>query len=92
MSKYEAAFYKAHAHTLGMEGGYANVSGDSGGETYKGISRNNHPKWAGWKLIDTYKALGNRTTAAINQRFSKDQEMTDLVETFYYDNFWRRIQ
>lgn len=27
------------------------------GETYKGISRVRHPKWAGWKYIDGVKAL-----------------------------------
>ncbi|MBX9449807.1 MAG: hypothetical protein KL787_08850, partial [Taibaiella sp.] len=28
----------------------ANVAGDRGGETYKGIARNIHPKWQGWGL------------------------------------------
>ena len=34
------------------EGGYANMEGDSGGETYKGISRKWFPKWEGLKIID----------------------------------------
>jgi lysozyme family protein len=43
------------------EGGYASDAyakkmGDSGGETYKGIARNYNKDWAGWKIIDAYKA------------------------------------
>lgn len=90
--KYEDAFYKAYAHTAAFEGGYANVSGDTGGETYKGISRNNWPKWKGWSLIDAHKKAGNRTAASINARFNKDPEMTALVEEFYYVQFWNKIK
>jgi lysozyme family protein len=39
------------------EGGYADKEGDSGGETWKGISRNNYPNWSGWYFIDQIKAL-----------------------------------
>jgi lysozyme family protein len=34
------------------EGGYVNHPNDLGGETYKGIARNAHPNWEGWKFID----------------------------------------
>lgn len=37
------------------EGWYANLRTDRGGETYGGIARNFHPRWAGWKYIDAYK-------------------------------------
>ena len=42
---------------LKHEGGYANVSGDLGGETYRGISRKNFPSWNGWEIVDEKKPL-----------------------------------
>ena len=42
---------------LREESGYANVSGDLGGETYRGITRKNFPKWDGWKIVDENKPL-----------------------------------
>lgn len=50
-----ADFDKAYFRTCKFEGGYANDKNDSGGETYKGISRVHNPKWGGWKIIDSYK-------------------------------------
>lgn len=41
MAEFNIAFQK----TLTHEGGYVNDPEDSGGETYKGISRNNHKNW-----------------------------------------------
>lgn len=38
------------------EGGYANVLGDKGGETYMGISRVYWPSWPGWPVIDDWRA------------------------------------
>lgn len=62
---------------LGAEGGYVfhNVPGDRGGDTYAGISRNNWPKWAGWKYLDK----------------DKNVVLTELVEDFYRANFWNKI-
>ena len=71
-----------------LEGYYANVTGDKGGETYMGVARNLHPKWAGWAIIDSYKeAFGKikRNTKIDNP------ELTQLVKNFYkktfYDNY-----
>jgi lysozyme family protein len=50
-----ADFKQAHSIVMNNEGGYANDPSDRGGETYKGISRNNFPNWKGWKLIDLHK-------------------------------------
>lgn len=41
--------------TLKYEGGYANVKGDAGGETYRGITRRDNPGWTGWRIIDRLK-------------------------------------
>ena len=66
------------------EGGYANVAGDTGGQTYVGISRNNFPDWSGWAIID-----------AMNPPPEHNQiipELTPLLGDFYKPNFWDKIQ
>ena len=85
-------FEKALKHMLEFEGGYANDPTDSGGETFRGISRRNWPKWPGWPLIDRAKAEGCRTARAINARFAGDAEMGALVADFYRVNFWRPFE
>lgn len=63
MADFEPAYY----NTLSHEGGYVSKEvaasiADPGGETYKGIARNYHKDWAGWKIIDAYKlAHGTKT-------------------------------
>ncbi len=71
----------AYKKTAGNEGGWNHVKGDSGGETYKGIARNYHPKWEGWKLVDKAKPLKH------NQVIKSD-ELDKLVVSFYKKNFW----
>lgn len=75
MAEFESAFEK----TIQNEGGYAlsSVKGDRGGQTYAGIARNFHPAWPGWRYVD------NGTTS--------DIELTALVEQFYREGFWDRI-
>jgi len=66
---------------LKNEGGYANVKGDNGGETYRGITRKNFPNWSGWKIVDKYKPLKN------NQIIKSTQLENDVLD-FYYDEFY----
>ena len=66
---------------LRQESGYANVSGDLGGETYRGITRKNFPKWDGWKIVDEDKPLKNR-------QIIDNEELENNVMDFYYDNFY----
>ena len=66
---------------LRQESGYANVSGDLGGETYRGITRKNFPKWDGWKIVDENKPLKNR-------QIIDNEELENNVMDFYYDNFY----
>lgn len=63
------------------EGGYSNVDGDNGGETYIGISRNNWPNWEGWRIVDTNKPL--RDEGIIH-----NPVLDKLVTDFYYSEFW----
>lgn len=66
--------------TLKFEGGYANNKADKGGETYRGISRTNHPTWAGWPIIDKIKATNPLRRGDI----VRDKRLNDLVYEFYY--------
>jgi len=78
-------FAEALNIVLSHEGGYANVAGDKGGETYKGISRVNWPNWPGWQIIDQNKPLKNNQV--INSVL-----LDNLVSVFYKTQFWDKIK
>jgi lysozyme family protein len=93
---FESVYY---GHTKTIEGGYANSTKDqSGGETYKGVSRLNHPKWEGWQIVDeakeslgltTAKTYGKSSTwSAIDYKLRHNDRLNDLVEDFYYEEFY----
>lgn len=73
MAKFEIALQ----HVLKNEGGYVNDPDDSGGETYKGISRKFNPSWKGWYYVDK-KDFANK-------------DLDDWVFDFYYTKFWERL-
>lgn len=79
-----ADFQKAYKKTSKNEGGYANVSGDTGGETYAGISRKWFPNWSGWKIVDARKPLKHNQVLQI-------EALTALVHAFYKNTFWDAI-
>lgn len=54
MSNFEIAY----EITERFEGLYSNDLDDSGGETFKGISRKKNPYWEGWKTVDSLKSNG----------------------------------
>lgn len=85
-----ADFKQAFLKTAQFEGGYSNHPADKGGETYKGIARNIHPKWAGWKIIDRYKT-SPLSSKQMTQVLENSIELDDLVESFYRANFWNPI-
>lgn len=63
-----------------FEGGYSNDSADSGGETYKGISRKFHPNNPIWLIIDAHKNEWN-----FMPFLETSPELHRLVREFYYD-------
>lgn len=65
-------FDKALAFVLSWEGGHSNDPDDAGGETYKGISRNKNPQWAGWAFVDKKDFNG----------------ADNLVRSFYAKEYW----
>ena len=74
-----ADFLTAYNIVHGHEGGYANVPGDKGGETYMGIARVSNPRWGGWPIIDAVK----QTRALRRGDFISDVALTTLVQGFY---------
>lgn len=68
--------------TLQFEGGYSNVKGDRGGETYCGITRKNFPNLPLWKKLDSIKQFRNL------QRNEKFDSLSQDVIDFYYKKFF----
>ena len=81
-------FEEAYSTTLGHEGGYGNDPDDTGGETYKGISRKNWPKWVGWKLVD--RAKKKRRT--FPESLDTNKGLPDAVKEFYKEHFWTALK
>lgn len=95
-------FLKAYNRTMGHEGCYANNPRDKGGETYKGISRKNWPKWGGWRVIDSVKAgmvspspygttAYNAWVHHLNSSLAISPNLQALVQAFYKEYFWKRL-
>jgi lysozyme family protein len=82
-----ADFSKAFSIILKNEGGYVNDPKDSGGETYRGISRRWFPNWKGWNIIDIYK----KDKKLNNKNLSENKELTNYVSSFYKKEFWDKI-
>lgn len=89
-------FERAVAHTLKYEGGYANHSADSGGETYRGIARNFWGSWPGWVIVDEVKKHmphhGQHNRQELNRRLAADQQLQSLVIEFYRYHFWSAVK
>jgi len=79
-----ANFKIAYGKTNKWEGGYANVAGDNGGETYAGITRKNFPHWKGWGIVDRRKPLKNGAIIS-------DSALEGLIHDFYKTEFWDKI-
>lgn len=80
-------FNEAYKKLIAIEGGYSNDTDDTGGETYKGISRNNYPDWKGWRIIDELKK-----NAGYQEILNKHSELEEEVKKFYYENYWLKLK
>jgi len=75
------------------EGYYANDPADSGGETWRGISRYNFPAWSGWAIIDSYKTGGKFASAkAANVALKPVVALEEKVIAFYKSSQWDTIR
>lgn len=63
---------------------WTKVDGDSGGETWSGISRKANPSWSGWKILDQIKNKKN------GQKFSTP-ELEERKQSLYRTNYWNPI-
>lgn len=73
-----ANFWEAWDLTKVHEGGYSNNPNDTGGETYRGISRKYNPSWNGWQLLDTLTPTTNFTNTTLD----------NLAATYYKSIYW----
>lgn len=74
--------------TLKFEGGYANIPGDKGGETYRGISRKANPNWSGWKYIDRVKKPSIFSKEQPIKQNTVFPELEPEVARFYYTGYF----
>lgn len=63
---------------------WTKVDGDSGGETWSGISRKANPSWSGWKILDQIKNKKN------GQKISTP-ELEYRKQSLYRTNYWNPI-
>lgn len=88
-----ADFAKSYALVKKYEGGWCNVAGDAGGETYAGIARNFFPHWAGWQLIDAEKSHPSFKRGAVT--FSAHlvvlPELQAEVCAWYRKEWWQAL-
>ena len=73
-------FLNAYKKTMENEGGYSKDPDDSGGETYRGITKKNFPDWEGWKIVDACQPD--------NLEIIKNDTLEGFVQSFYLKNFW----
>lgn len=80
-----ADFLIAHKRGAKNEGGYSNVTGDTGGETYAGVARRYHPNWTGWAIVDKHRPLKRND-------YINDPKLKQLILDFYKKEFWDRLR
>lgn len=80
-------FKEAYRKTVLNEGYLSDNPNDRGGMTWKGIARNMHPNWAGWKEIDKILANGGKTVDIKLNRY-----IEEMVQDFYWLKFWRPLR
>lgn len=67
--------------------GWENVSGDTGGETFMGISRRWHPRLGLWTIVDNAKK-----SPEFPRNLPGIPALHDEVENFYRSAFWEPIR
>jgi len=70
-----------------QEGYYANDPQDSGGETWRGISRKNYPRWEGWPIVDNYKE-----SPVFPKNMRSDKGLEEMVKKFYKVSQWDTLR
>lgn len=84
-----ADFLLAWPFTRRWEGGWSNVPGDPGGQTYMGLSRVYDPEWEGWPWIDNYVLQLGRPLN--NEEIIASPVLEAMVVDFYRKKYWNGI-
>jgi len=82
-----ADFRRALVATLGHEGHYVDDPIDRGGETYRGITRRDHPDWPGWRVVDEAKREDG-----FPRNLQGNAEIERLAGELYKRRYWDRFQ
>jgi lysozyme family protein len=82
------SFESAWKFTNTTEGGYVWDKADPGGETYRGITRRDHPKWPGWPRVDEAKTRYGYQPEKITAFLAGDRQLDTLVELLYREKYW----
>lgn len=82
MADFNISFRKV----MQFEGGYSNNPADTGGLTYRGISRKWNPSWQGFKVIDQLRHEPN-----FPRNLENNTELQLMVQQFYRLNFWNPL-
>ncbi len=85
-----AKFEEAYAPVKQWEGGWCNVAGDAGGETYAGIARNFFPDWTGWVIVDDAKKHPSWQSGALkfSAHLATVEGLSDMVSDWYRTEWW----
>ena len=88
-----AKFEIAYALVKGFEGGWCDVEGDAGGETYAGIARNFFPGWPGWAVVDEAKKHSSFRQGAtlFSCHLAQLPFLADMVADWYRTEWWERM-
>lgn len=89
-----ADFLISYAPLKAFEGGWCNVKGDAGGETYAGIARNFFSGWSGWPVIDAAKQHSSfrAGSRAFSAHLATLPGLRDMVTDWYRVEWWDRMQ
>ena len=82
-----ASFDTSYSLVMRHEGGYANVAGDKGGMTYKGIARNFQPGWGGWVIVDEWRASKG---GELPRNFTIPDTKLEAAVRGFYQGLWNK--
>lgn len=89
-----ADFLTSYAPVKAFEGGWCDVQGDAGGETYAGIARNFFPAWRGWSIVDAAKAHSSfrQGALAFSAHLAALPGLADMVTDWHRTEWWDRMR
>lgn len=83
-------FDESYKHLVYDERGYVNDPDDSGGETYLGVTRRDHPNAKMWDIIDGIKKQYG--LSGINNRLKNIPIINEEAKRIYKIQYWDAIK